>query len=72
MDIFHNTAQYVWPSLAPFIDPRSLKTAEQIGLGNEVNSLWEEVGKDAAEMSKLAAALTTIRLNKKEKEFAEA
>ena len=70
MDIFHDTAQHVWPSLAPFIDPRSLKTAEHIGLGDDVNSLWEQVRKDATEMSKLAAALTTIRLDKREKEFA--
>ena len=70
-DIFFDTAQGIWPCLAPFIDPRSLKTADQCGLGNDVEQLWENVKKDANEMCKLAAALTTIRLEKKEKEFLE-
>lgn len=69
IDIFFDTAQGVWPCLAPFIDPRSLKTAEQIGLGSDVDSMWQDVGKDAVEMCKLSSALTTVRLEKKEKEF---
>ena len=68
-DIFFDTAQGVWPCLAPFIDPRKLKTAEQCGLGNNVDQMWQDVGKDAVKMCKLASALTTIRLEKKEKEF---
>ena len=70
LDIFQDTAQDVLPILAPFVDPRSLKTAEQIGLGSDVDALWELVGKNAAEMTRLSAALTTIRLEKREKEFA--
>lgn len=68
-DIFFDTAQGVWPCLAPFVDPRSLKTAEQCGLGNDVDRLWEGVGKDATQMCRLASELTKIRLEKKEKEF---
>lgn len=68
-DIFFDTAQAVWPSLAPFIDPRSLKTAVQCGIGDDVDRLWQEVGKDPVEMCKLASALTTIRLEKKDSEF---
>lgn len=68
-DIFFDTAQGVWPSLAPFIDPRSLQTAERCGLGSDVDQMWEAVGRDAVQMCKLASALTAIRLGKKEKEF---
>lgn len=69
VDIFCNTAQHVWPNLAPFVDARSLKTAEQIGIGNNVETLWEHVQKHAAEMCRLCSALTKIRLEKKQKEF---
>ena len=68
-DIFFDTAQSVWPALAPFIDPRSMDTASKCGLGSDVTSLWQLVGKDPVEMCKLASALTTVRLEKKEKEF---
>lgn len=68
-DIFFDTAQAVWPALAPFIDPRSLKTAEQCGIGSNLGRLWEEVGQDATQMCRLSSALTTIRLEKKEQEF---
>lgn len=68
VDIFFGTAQGVWPCLAPFVDPRSLKTAEQLGLGT-VEELWHDAGKDPMEMCRLSTALTTVRLEKKEKEF---
>ncbi|KAL8930835.1 MAG: hypothetical protein Q9208_000376 [Pyrenodesmia sp. 3 TL-2023] len=70
LDIFCDTAQHIWPCLAPFIDPRSMKTAQQCGLGDDVEKLWAAVGKDPEKMCRLAAALTTVRLDKKEKEFA--
>ncbi|KAL8724052.1 MAG: hypothetical protein Q9166_008161 [cf. Caloplaca sp. 2 TL-2023] len=70
IDIFCDTAQGVWPCLAPFIDPRSMKTANQCGLSGDINIIWEAVGKDPDKMCRLAAALTTVRLEKREKEFA--
>lgn len=70
IDIFCDTAQQIWPCLAPFIDPRSIKTGQQCGLGEDVDTLWEATGKDPERMCRLAAALTTVRLEKKEKEFA--
>ncbi|KAI4186708.1 MAG: hypothetical protein LQ346_005622 [Caloplaca aetnensis] len=70
LDIFCDTAQHIWPCLAPFIDPRSMKTAQQCGFGDDVETLWAAVGKDLERMCRLAAALTTVRLEKKEKEFA--
>ncbi|KAI9846860.1 MAG: hypothetical protein M1837_003472 [Sclerophora amabilis] len=69
INIFFDTAQGLWTCLAPFIDPRSLETADQIGLGRDVEKLWLDVGKDPVEMSRLSSALTMVRLDKKEKEF---
>ncbi|OAP63478.1 hypothetical protein AYL99_02705 [Fonsecaea erecta] len=57
IDIFFTTAQHVWPCLAPWIDPRSLKTAEHIGLGSDVQALWEEVDQKPELMCRLACAL---------------
>ena len=68
-DIFFDAVQGIWPSLAPFIDPRSLETAKQCGLGDDVDALWDAVGRDAVKMCKLSSALTMVRLEKKEKEF---
>ncbi|KAJ9615818.1 hypothetical protein H2200_001895 [Cladophialophora chaetospira] len=70
IDIFFTTAQHVWPCLAPWIDPRSLKTAENIGLGKDVQALWKEVGEKPEVMCNLAGALTDVRLEKKESEWA--
>ncbi|ROW11290.1 hypothetical protein VMCG_00868 [Cytospora schulzeri] len=69
IDIFFDTAQGVWPCLAPFIDPRSRKTAEAIGIGSDEAVLWREVGEDPVRMCRLASALTYVRLEKKEAEF---
>ena len=68
-DIFFDAAQGVWPSLAPFIDQRSIETAKKCGLGSDVAALWDAVGHDAVEMCKLSSALTMVRLEKKEKEL---
>jgi len=69
VDIFVGSAQGVWPVLAPFIDGRNMETARKLGIGNDINSLWVDVGKDPVEMCKLSSALTTVRLEKKESEF---
>lgn len=69
INIFFDTAQHIWPCLAPFIDPRSLKTAEEIGIGSDVKALWREVSEDPEQMCRLAAALTKLRLDGKEKEY---
>ncbi|KAH0831553.1 hypothetical protein FOPE_00535 [Fonsecaea pedrosoi] len=69
IDIFFTTAQHVWPCLAPWIDPRSLQTAEHIGLGTDVQALWEEVGLSPELMCRLACALMDVRLEKKESEW---
>ncbi|KAI0172621.1 hypothetical protein GGR52DRAFT_572447 [Hypoxylon sp. FL1284] len=66
ISIFFDTAQHVWPYLAPYVDPRSVKTAQTIGIGSDVQVLFQEVGKQPKEMCRLAAALT---LDSKEVEF---
>ena len=69
IDIFLGSVQHVWPEMAPFIDGRSLKTAETIELGGNTEGLWEAVGKDAVEMGRLQGALTRVRLEGREGEF---
>lgn len=59
-DIFCDAAQAAWPCLAPFIDPRSMQTAEHCGIGSDVEGIWHAVGKDPVEMCKLSSALTMI------------
>lgn len=68
-DIFVAEIQEVWPRLAPVLDRRSLKTAEEVGLGKDVEGLFECVGRDATRMARLNKALTTIRLEKRVGEF---
>ncbi|KAF9637468.1 hypothetical protein BFW01_g8364 [Lasiodiplodia theobromae] len=70
-DIFVAEIQEVWPRLAPVLDRRSLKTAEEVGLGKDVEGLFECVGRDATRMARLNKALTTIRLEKRVGEFKE-
>lgn len=69
VNIFQDTVQILWPSMAPYIDPRSLDTAEGLGIGRDVDALWQGVGKDASRMAMLCQALTTLRLEKREGEF---
>ncbi|KAL0263049.1 hypothetical protein SLS55_002024 [Diplodia seriata] len=68
-DIFIAGVQGVWPRAAPFLDRRSAKTAEEVGLGGGVEALFEGVGRDAGKMARLNAALTTVRLEKRVGEF---
>ncbi|KAL8898027.1 MAG: hypothetical protein Q9192_002285 [Flavoplaca navasiana] len=58
VDIFFNTAQSIWPCLAPFIDPRSMKTAKQCGIGDDVRAIWRTIEEDSENMCRLANALT--------------
>ena len=69
VNIFIDNAQGALPILAPFVDPRSLKTAEAIGLGSDMQKMWRAVEKDPVKMCRLAAALTNVRLQKAEGKF---
>ncbi|KAI1472375.1 uncharacterized protein F4812DRAFT_11197 [Daldinia caldariorum] len=69
INIFFDTVQHLWTCLAPFVDPRSLKTAKEIGIGDDVHALWKEVSENPEQMCRLASALTKLRLEGKQKEF---
>ncbi|WEW57692.1 hypothetical protein PRK78_003159 [Emydomyces testavorans] len=69
VDIFLSSVQPLWPEVAPFIPERSLVTAEHIGIGTDMDVLFDEVGRDPKQMCMLSRALTKIRLEKEEKEY---
>ncbi|KAL4778212.1 COPI associated protein-domain-containing protein [Aspergillus varians] len=47
VELFFNNVQSVWPSIAPFVDSRSLQTAEEAGLGTDLNAIYAELDKDS-------------------------
>ncbi|RAL14057.1 TVP15 family protein [Aspergillus homomorphus CBS 101889] len=59
-DLFLNNVQSVWPSMAPFIDGRSLETADKVGLGTDLDAIYAELGRDSMTMSRLANGLSAI------------
>ncbi|KAF7184231.1 hypothetical protein CNMCM7691_004917 [Aspergillus felis] len=71
IEIFISTVQWVWPSLCPFLGSRDLQVAEQIGLGKDVNAIYELLDRNPEQMAKLSIALTKIRLEKHSQEFLE-
>lgn len=71
LDIFCDTAQGLWTDLAPFLDQRSDKAAAQARLPTDVGELYAMVGNDPVKMCRLAAALTTVRLEKEVDEIAQ-
>ncbi|GFF60103.1 hypothetical protein IFM46972_11540 [Aspergillus udagawae] len=71
IEIFMSTVQGVWPSLCPFLGSRDLQVAEQIGLGKDVNAIYELLDGNPEQMAKLSVALTKLRLEKHIEEFLE-
>lgn len=69
VDIALGTLQRFYPAAAPFLDKRSRDTASNVGLGDDVNAIFEAVGSDAERMARMEVALTRIRLEKKESMF---
>jgi len=65
-EIFLDNVQSVWPSMAPFIDLRSLKTAKEIGIGTDVEAIYEALNRDPVQMSWLANGLSNVRLEHRE------
>lgn len=64
-DIFLNNAQSVWPDMAPFIDARSLKAAEEAGIETDLDAIFKELKGNCVDMSRLANGLSMMRLEKK-------
>ena len=71
VDLFFNNVQSVWPSMAPFVDARSLQTAEEVEIGTDLDAIYAELKKDPLEMSKFANGLSMVRLEKKKGEIEE-
>ncbi|EAW17669.1 uncharacterized protein NFIA_075990 [Aspergillus fischeri NRRL 181] len=71
VDLFLNNVQSVWPSMAPFLDARSLKTAEELSIGTDLEAIYESLNRDPMRMSRLANGLSHVRLDKKQREVRE-
>lgn len=69
VDLFFNNVQSVWPSIAPFLDGRSLRTAEEVGIGSDLDAIYAELEGDAIMMSRLANGLSAARLEKRKGEL---
>ena len=69
IDLFFNNVQSVWPSLAPFLDSRSLKTAEEIGIGTDLDAIYGALHQEPEEMTLLANGLSEVRLEKKQRDI---
>ncbi|KAL3452014.1 hypothetical protein BJX65DRAFT_204294 [Aspergillus insuetus] len=65
VELFLNNVQSVWPSIAPFVDSRSLQTAKEAGFGTDLDAIYADLEKDSVKMCKLANALSAARLERK-------
>ncbi|KAL3464292.1 hypothetical protein BJX64DRAFT_286711 [Aspergillus heterothallicus] len=65
VELFFNNVQSVWPSIAPFVDSRSLQTAKDAGFGTDLNAIYLDLEQDSVRMCKLANALSTARLERR-------
>ncbi|PYI01895.1 hypothetical protein BO78DRAFT_411039 [Aspergillus sclerotiicarbonarius CBS 121057] len=61
-DLFFNNVQSVWPSIAPFIDGRSLQTADKAGIGTDLDAIYADLGHDSTRMSRLANGLRIVNI----------
>ncbi|KAE8378758.1 hypothetical protein BDV26DRAFT_291882 [Aspergillus bertholletiae] len=68
-DLFFNNVQSVWPEIAPFVDQRSLQTADQVGIGTDLEAIYADLKRDSLKMSRLANGLSIARLDKREGEL---
>ncbi|KAL4889461.1 COPI associated protein-domain-containing protein [Aspergillus ambiguus] len=62
VDLFFNNVQSVWTPIAPFVDGRSLETAEQVGIGSDLDAIYAELEGDALMMSRLANGFRFINI----------
>ncbi|KAJ5279297.1 TruB pseudouridylate synthase (N terminal domain) family protein [Penicillium angulare] len=65
VELFFNNVQGVWPSIAPFLDSRSLNTADEIGIGRDLDAIYGVLGHEPEDMSLLANGLSQVRLENK-------
>ncbi|KAJ6036810.1 hypothetical protein N7540_001089, partial [Penicillium herquei] len=65
VELFFNDVQSIWPSIAPFLDSRSLNTADEIGIGRDLDAIYGALGREPEDMTRLANGLSKVRLEKK-------
>lgn len=66
VEIFLNNVQSVWPATAPFLDERSVKSADEIGIGTNLDAIYEAVQRDPVQMSWFANGMSAVRLEKRQ------
>ncbi|KAJ5740185.1 hypothetical protein N7493_000057 [Penicillium malachiteum] len=65
VELFFNDVQSIWPSIAPFLDSRSLNTADDMGIGRDLDAIYGALGREPEGMTRLANGLSKVRLEKK-------
>lgn len=71
VEVFFNNVQGIWPSIAPSVDSRSLKTAEEIGIGTDLDEMYNALQQDPMRMSCFANGLSEVRLEKRQEVIGE-
>ncbi|PWY96606.1 hypothetical protein BO94DRAFT_453140 [Aspergillus sclerotioniger CBS 115572] len=61
-DLFFNNVQSVWPSMAPFMDGRSLQTADKAGISTDLDAIYADLGHDSTRMSRLANGFRIVNI----------
>lgn len=64
VELFFNNVQSVWPSVAPFVDTRSMQTAKDAGFGTDLDAIYADLEQDSVKMCKFANALSSARLER--------
>lgn len=70
-ELFFGNVQSVWPSIAPFIDSRSLQTAEEMEIGAKMHAMYSALHQDPKQMSLFVNGLSSVRPEKKQFAFKE-
>ncbi|KAJ5423837.1 FAD dependent oxidoreductase [Penicillium cf. griseofulvum] len=71
VEVFFNSVQGVWPSIAPSVDSRSLKTAAEIGIGTDLDEIYNALDRDPMRMGWFANGLSEVRLERRQKAIEE-
>lgn len=71
VEVFFNNVQSIWPSIAPCLDSRSLKTAAEIGIGTDLDEIYNALEQDPMRMSRFANGLSEVRLEKRQEVIEE-
>ncbi|KAJ5397858.1 hypothetical protein N7509_005971 [Penicillium cosmopolitanum] len=66
VELFFDNVQSVWSSIAPFVDSRSLQTAEELGIGADMHAMYSALHQDPKQMSWFVNGLSSVRLEKKQ------